>query len=129
MQDEDAMKAMIDELEAQDAQDTLDRAIAWTVVSVDREFPEHRLVMGVFRDPVEACVFANRHSEEVHDSIDPADDGWDIVVEAIMPADGHEPSFRDWEDKALTAMKSDARLVLLGILWLILLVSILRQVL
>lgn len=83
------MTSLLRELDVADENDTLARAIAWTVVCVDQEFPHLRQIVGLFADPILACEFANRWQAELRESLESPDEkGWQVDVMAVLPATG-----------------------------------------
>jgi hypothetical protein len=76
-------------MEARDEADSLDRAIAWTVVSTDLSFPaepQATLLVGVFDNVGDALRHCAEYSMELNDGREEGD-GWNVYVKPIMPAD------------------------------------------
>lgn len=83
------LREFLDELEARDFADDLDRAAGWIVVSVDREFGALGFV-GPFVNVADALDYSGKWSAELN--VDSSEsDGWDVTVRAIFaPEPLHE---------------------------------------
>lgn len=86
--DRKALEAFLDEQTARDELDTLERAIGWTVRSVDLEFPDSVHCFGFWEDPLDAMRAAEFHREEVNRDNSPESLGWAVTVQALLPFTG-----------------------------------------
>jgi hypothetical protein len=66
-----------------DAQDSLTRAIGWTVLVYHVDFPERITLYGYFPDPAPAMVWATRYEPGLNEE---GETGFRCVPVPIMPA-------------------------------------------